>query len=197
MKRHAPAADRNKLPILEVLEAELPKSGTVLEIASGSGQHAAFFAGHLPGVVWQPSDRDPAALASIDEYVTDTALPNLKRPLAVDVLALPWPVDAVSAVVCINMIHISPWAATLALLEGARALLGQGAPLVLYGPYVIDGDFGADSNVAFDQRLRGENPEWGVRELRQVEREANAVGLHLSRVVPRPANNHVVVFRVR
>jgi hypothetical protein len=197
VKRHAPAAERNKLPILELLEAELPKHGTVLEIASGSGQHAAFFARHLPGLVWQPSDADPAALASISEYVRDAALPNLREPIALDVLASPWPVDGVSAVVCINMIHIAPWAATLALLNGAGARLGPGAPLVLYGPYVIDGDFGADSNVAFDQRLRGENPEWGVRELRELEREANAAGLHLTRVAPRPANNHVLVFRAR
>ena len=197
MKRHAPAAERNKLPILEVLEAELPKRGTVLEIASGSGQHAAFFAEHLPHLTWQPTDRDPDALASISAYVSDVALPNLEHPIALDVLASPWPVERAAAVVCINMIHIAPWRACLALLAGARALLAQGAPLVLYGPYVIDGDFGADSNVAFDQRLRGENPEWGVRELRHVEREANAVGLDLASVVARPANNHVVVFRAR
>lgn len=197
MKRHAPAAERNKLPILEVLEAELPKRGTVLEIASGSGQHAAFFAQHLPHLTWQPTDRDPDALASISAYVSDVALPNLLHPIALDVLALPWPVERAAAVACINMIHIAPWGACLALLKGARALLGEGAPLVLYGPYVIDGDFGADSNVAFDQRLRGENPEWGVRELRHVEHEANAVGLHLVSVVPRPANNHIVVFRAR
>jgi hypothetical protein len=197
VKRHAPAAERNKLAILEVLQAELPKAGTVLEIASGSGQHAAFLARHLPDIVWQPSDRDPDALISVGAYVDDAALPNLLRPIALDVLRSPWPVAAASAVVCINMIHIAPLRACLALLEGARAVLGQGAPLVLYGPYVIDGDFGAESNVAFDQRLRGENPEWGVRELRHVEREANAAGLHLTNVVPRPANNHVVVFRAR
>lgn len=185
------------MPILEVLETELPKSGTVLEIASGSGQHAAFFAQHLPHLVWQPSDRDPDALASISEHVSEAALPNLLRPIALDVLALPWPVQRASAVACVNMIHIAPFSACLSLIRGARALLEQGAPLVLYGPYIIDGDFGADSNVAFDQRLRGENPAWGVRELRDVEREANALGLHLTALVPRPANNHVVVFRAR
>jgi hypothetical protein len=194
VKRHAPAAERNKEPILEVVRAELPRTGLVLEIASGSGQHAAFFAAHLPALEWQPSDADRGALASIAEYVTDAALPNLRHPVELDVLASDWPVSAASAVVCINMIHIAPWSACLAMLQGASRLLSPGAPLILYGPYIIDGDFGADSNVAFDQRLRHENPEWGIRELRDVERAALVVDLRLSKIVPRPANNHVVVF---
>ncbi|HMJ12377.1 MAG TPA: DUF938 domain-containing protein [Polyangiaceae bacterium] len=197
MKRHAPAAERNKLPILEVLSEELPKAGTVLEIASGTGQHAAFFAQHLPGIVWQPSDASSDTLASIAEHVREAALPNLNAPILLDVHSAAWPVESVAAIVCINMIHIAPWSACLALLQGARRVLSPGSPLVLYGPYVIDGDFGAESNVAFDQRLRGENAEWGVRELRDIERAANAQDMSLANVVARPANNHVVVFRAR
>jgi SAM-dependent methyltransferase len=193
MKRVAPAADRNKEPIAEVLAEVLPPAGLVLEVASGSGQHAAFLAGRFPGCTFQPSDRDPDALASIAAYAAEVALPNLRPPLPLDAAADDWPVSRADVVLCINMIHIAPWAACLGLLRGAARILPPGAPLVLYGPYAIDGALPAPSNVAFDQRLRGEDPAWGVRELREVERAA--AGLTLERVVPRPANNHLVVFR--
>jgi hypothetical protein len=195
VKRTAPAAERNKQPILDVLREVMPRSGLVLEIASGTGQHAAFFARHLPELEWQPTDQDPGALASIRAWTEEAALPNLRSPLRLDVTE-PWPVAEVAAILCTNMIHISPWSATLALLAGAARLLDSGAPLVLYGPYVIDG-VTAESNRAFSARLVGEDPAWGVRELRDVEREADRVGLALDRVVAMPANNHVVVFRAK
>ena len=194
-KRVAPAAERNKEPILEILREVLPARGLVLEVASGSGQHAVFLARALSNVVWQPSDADEGALASIRAYVDEAALQNLRSPLALDASASPWPIERADAVVSINMIHIAPWAACLGLLEGSASILHEGAPLVLYGPFVIDGDFIAPSNVEFDRRLRGENEAWGVRELRDVERAAAPRGFRLDRVVARPANNQVVVFR--
>jgi uncharacterized protein DUF938 len=197
MKRVAPAAERNKEGIAEVMGEVLPAAGVVLEIASGSGQHAAFFAGRLAALTWQPSDLEPEALASIEAYRTEVGLANLRSPLRLDATADQWPVGRADAMVCINMIHIAPWAACLGLLRGAGRLLPPGGPLVLYGPYTIDGDWTAPSNIAFDQRLQAENPRWGVRELRDIERAAAGAGLALDRCVPRPANNHVVVFRRR
>jgi cyclopropane fatty-acyl-phospholipid synthase-like methyltransferase len=194
-KRVAPAAERNKKPILEILREVLPARGLTLEVASGSGQHAAFFARALSNVVWQPSDADEGALASIRAYVEEAALENLRMPLALDASASRWPIERADAVVSINMIHIAPWAACLGLLEGSSRILQEGAPLVLYGPFAVDGDFIAPSNVDFDRRLRGENAAWGVRELRDVERAAEQRGFRLDRVVARPANNQVVVFR--
>jgi hypothetical protein len=195
MKRVAPAAERNRAAIAEVLREVLPPAGLVLEIASGSGQHALFFAREFPALTWQPSDPDEAARASIAAYRDEAGLPNLQAPLRLDAAEDHWPIAHADALVCINMIHIAPWSACLGLLRGAARVLPASAPLVLYGPFVIDGDFIADSNVAFDQRLRGENPQWGVRELREVERAAGEVGLRLDRCVARPANNQVVVFR--
>jgi SAM-dependent methyltransferase len=192
MKRLAPAAERNKAAIAEVLAEVLPPSGLVLEVASGTGQHAAYFAGRFPALIWQPTDLGD--LASIEAHREEAGLANLRAPLRLDTAA-DWPVTAADAVVCINMIHIAPWAACLALLRGAARVLPAAGPLVLYGPYSIDGDFTAPSNVAFDAQLRAQDPAWGVRELRDVERAAATEGLRLDRVVPRPANNHVVVFR--
>lgn len=195
MKRVAAAAERNRLAIAEVLREVLPPQGLVLEVASGSGQHAAFFAHTFPGLSWQPTDRDDGALASIAAYRSEERLPNLQAPVRLDACDAAWPLARADAVVCINMIHIAPWAACLGLLRGAAGVLPPGGPLVLYGPFAIDGDFIADSNVAFDQKLRAEDPRWGVRELRDVEKAAGEVGLRLDRCVLRPANNHVVVFR--
>jgi hypothetical protein len=196
-KRVAPAAERNKEAILEILRDVLPASGSVLEIASGSGQHAVFFAHALPGIVWQPSDADEGALASIRAYRDEADLGNLRAPVLLDASASAWPVDHADAVVSINMIHIAPWTACVGLFEGAARILQPGAPLVLYGPFAIDGDFVAPSNVDFDRRLRGENAAWGVRELRDVERGAVERGFRLDRVIARPANNQMVVFRRR
>jgi len=191
----APAAARNAAPILEVLRGALPARGTVLEIASGTGQHAAHFAAALPGIEWQPSDADPRARASIAAWRAHTGLANLREPLDLDVRREPWPVDAVDAIVCINMIHIAPWEAAVALMKGAGARLAAGGALVLYGPYRRGGAHTAPSNEAFDADLRARDPSWGVRDLEAVEALAQAEGLVCEAVVPMPANNFSVVFR--
>ncbi|HEY3234954.1 MAG TPA: DUF938 domain-containing protein [Polyangiaceae bacterium] len=195
MKQVAPAAERNKGPILEVLREVLPESGLVLEIASGTGQHASSFASAIPSLDWQPTDIDPGALESIRAYWVEAALPNLRAPLLLDASSNDWPVQSADAIIAINMIHIAPWRACVGLLAGAVRLLPSGGPLVLYGPYIVDGDFIAPSNRQFDASLRAQNPQWGLREVRDVQRAALSAGLALDRVVPRPANNQVVVFR--
>lgn len=191
----APATARNRDPILDVLRRVLPTEGLVLEIASGTGEHAVHFARHLPGIVWQPSDPDAESRASIAAWRESEALPNLRAPRELDVRAKTWPIDAADAIVCINMVHISPWTATLALLAGAARVLPSGAPLVLYGPYHVGGNPTAPSNAAFDESLRARNPEWGVRHLEDVERAANAAGFALAETIPMPANNFTLVFR--
>ncbi|HEV3428329.1 MAG TPA: DUF938 domain-containing protein [Paraburkholderia sp.] len=195
----APAAARNAAPILDVLRTALPVRGTVLEIASGTGQHAVHFAAALPGIDWQPSDADPRARASIAAWRDHAGLANLRAPLDLDVRREPWPVDAaigsLAAIVCINMIHISPWEATIALMKGAGARVAPGGALVLYGPYRRNGAHTAPSNEAFDADLRARDPAWGVRDLEAVEALARAEGFVLEAVVPMPANNFTVVFR--
>ena len=195
MKRHAPATERNREPILAVLGPLLPAGSVVLELASGSGQHACFFAASLPEVTWQPSDRDPADLASIESYRAEAGLANLRAPLLVDATAEAWPMAHASAVVCVNMIHIAPWSACEGLVRGAARLLGEGGVLYLYGPYRIPGEPFAPSNEAFDASLRGRNPAWGVRRLDDVTALAAAAGFTREAVIPMPANNHSVVFR--
>lgn len=195
----SPAAERNKAPIAEVLGGVLPLSGTVLEIASGSGQHAEHFAVCFPDLVIQPSDPTEAARASIAARREAIAARNLRAPLAIDVLDPAWPAalagEPIAAVVCINMIHIAPWEATLGLLAGAATLLATGAPLVLYGPFRFGGRFLADSNAAFDLDLRGRDPAWGVRDVDDVTREAKAAGFAREAIVDMPAKNHVLVLR--
>jgi hypothetical protein len=195
--RVAPATARNRDPILAVLRRVLPPAGTVLEIASGSGEHAVYFAAALPHLAWQPTDRDPAALASIAAHREMVQPANLLPPLALDVCELPWPASRVEAIVCINMIHISPWAATQGLMAGAAELLGPGAVLYLYGPFMEDGRHTAQSNAAFDASLRAQNPDWGVRDLGDVRNLANEHGFDFVEHVPMPANNLSVVFRRR
>lgn len=192
---HAPATARNREPILDVLRSVLPESGTVLEIASGTGEHAVFMAQHLPHLTWQPSDLDSEALASIEAWCREASLPNLRGPLAVDATAVDWGIDRVDAIVCINLVHISPWAATEGLVRGASRRLEPGSPLYLYGPYRIDGRPTAPSNEAFDASLRARNPDWGVRSVSDVQRCAESVGLLLSEMIDMPANNFSVVFR--
>ncbi|WP_109121940.1 DUF938 domain-containing protein [Azospirillum sp. TSO22-1] len=187
----APATGRNRDPILAVLRRVLPARGTVLEVAGGTGQHAAHFAEALPDLVWQPTDPDPAHRASIAAWTE--GLPNVRPPLALDATRRPWPVERADAVLCINMIHIAPWAACLGLLAGAAEILASGAPLVLYGPYRRGGAHTAPSNAAFDANLRARNPEWGVRDLEAVAHAA--AGFVLDEVVEMPANNLTVVFR--
>ncbi|MBN3855626.1 MULTISPECIES: DUF938 domain-containing protein [unclassified Paraburkholderia] len=197
LRLSAPAAARNAAPILDVLRTALPAHGTVLEIASGTGQHAVHFATALPGIDWQPSDADARARASIAAWREHAGLVNLRAPLDLDVRREPWPVDAVDAIVCINMIHISPWEATIALMKGAGARIAQGGALVLYGPYRRDGAHTAPSNEAFDADLRARDPAWGVRDLEAVDALARAEGFVCEAVVPMPANNFTVVFRKR
>src|SRR5512140_238962 len=193
MKKSAPAALRNREPIREVLARHLPASGTVLTIAEGTGEHAVHFARNFAALTWQPTDVDPDALASISAWRDEVALPNLAAPIALDVTAPRWPVERADAITCINMVHISPWEATLGLFAGAARVLAPGALLYLYGPYCFDGTFTAPSNEAFDQSLRARDPRWGVRELRDLE--AAAAGFVLREVVAMPANNHSLVFR--
>ena len=190
----SPAAERNKQPILEVLETVLPRSGTVLEIASGTGQHVVHFARALPNLVWQPTDFDPELRAAAAARVAAAALDNLLPPLRLDVLDASWPVIEAGAVLCINMIHISPWAATPALLRGSARLLGPRAPLILYGPFKRAGLHTAASNEAFDASLRARNADWGVRDLDDVAGCAREHGFELADVVAMPANNLTVVL---
>jgi hypothetical protein len=198
-RRFAPATARNREPILAVLERVLPARGLVLEIASGTGEHAVAIALRLPELTFQPSDADPGALASIEAWHRHSGLPNLRPALRLDVHAQPWPLPAGApdAILCINLIHIAPWSACVALLAGAAALLAPGAPLVLYGPYREGGVHTAPSNAAFDADLRQRDPSWGVRDLDAVAAEAAARGLDLDEVVAMPANNRTVVLRRR
>lgn len=192
MKQHAPAAVRNREPIADVLSRALPPTGVVLAIAEGSGEHAVHFATRFPHLTWQPTDRDDTALASIAAWRAEAALPNLRAPLRLDVMDATWPVAEAAAITCINMIHISPWEATLALFAGAARVLPTGGLLYLYGPYRFDG-VTAPSNEAFDQSLRSRDPRWGVRDVRDLERAAD--GFALGEVVAMPANNHSLLFR--
>lgn len=195
MKRHAPATARNSEPIAAVLEQVLPDSGTVLEIASGSGEHAVFFARRFPQLAWQPSDSDPDAMASIAEWAREGGLANLRPPLEIDASAAEWPVAHADAVLCINMVHISPWAATLGLFARAARLLGKGAPLILYGPYLEDDVETAPSNIAFDASLRQRDPNWGVRNLADVDAAARDAGFVRTARHAMPANNLTLVYR--
>jgi cyclopropane fatty-acyl-phospholipid synthase-like methyltransferase len=190
-----PAPERNKAPILEVLQRVLPVRGTVLEVASGTGQHMVHFAASLPALRWLPSDPEEPHRRSIEARVALAGVTNVAAPLALDVLDRPWPVRGVDAIVCINMIHIAPWEATLALLSEAGRLLPDDGVLFLYGPYRRGGQDTAPSNAAFDADLRRRNPLWGVRNLEDVHQQAHLEGMELREVVEMPANNLGLVFR--
>ncbi|WP_313535721.1 DUF938 domain-containing protein [Sphingomonas sp.] len=192
VRRHAPATLRNRAAIATMLGELLPAAGAVLEVASGSGEHCAYFAEHFPKLEWHPSDPDPDALASIASWCAGLA--NVRPPVALDAAAT-WPVGHADAVLCINMVHISPWAATLGLMAGAGRLLPPGAPLILYGPYREAGVPTAPSNEEFDESLRARNADWGLRLLDDVVEAAEAEGLVFERRVAMPANNLIVAFR--
>jgi len=194
-RRSAPHVARNAEPIADVLRTVLPAEGLVLEIASGSGEHALHFARAFPNLLWQPTDADPVGLRSIDAWRAAEGVPNLLAPVHLDAAGTDWPVERADAILCINMVHISPWAATRGLMAGAGLLLPPGAPLYLYGAYRQRDVPIAPSNEAFDQSLKSRNPEWGLRNLEDVVAEAARHGLALERVVPMPANNLSVVFR--
>ena len=192
---HAPATQRNRDPILAELRRVLPPSGLVLEIASGSGEHAVYFAAALPALHWQPTDPDPGNCQSIAAWRDAQLVPGLLAPRALDVHDQPWPFERADAIVAINLIHIAPWSATEALLAGASTLLAPGAPLVLYGPYRQVGVPTAPSNLEFDRSLRDRHPSWGLRSLEDVVAAAASHGLALAHVVSMPANNLTVVLR--
>ena len=195
MKRQQPHVARNREHILKVLEQVLPPRGDVLEIASGSGEHAAYFAARFPGLTWQPSDSDPEALASIGAWVAETALPNLLPPLELDVLRPEGAPPRADAMLNMNMIHISPWAACEGLLALAGSVLARGGLLFMYGPFLVEGRETAPGNLEFDASLRFRDPEWGIRQLERVADAAAAEGLTLEKTVDMPANNLSVIFR--
>jgi len=190
-----PATARNRDAILGVLRTVLPERGRVLEIASGSGEHTAYFAPHFPSLTWQPTDLDPGVLASIAAHAAASGADNIEAPVALDVTARPWPVTEANAVLAINMIHIAPWAASEALIAGAGEILSKDGSLFLYGPYRRDGAHTAPSNERFDRSLRGQNADWGVRDLEAVSDTAAVHGLSLHAVHEMPSNNFSVVFR--
>ncbi|HEX8262192.1 MAG TPA: DUF938 domain-containing protein [Allosphingosinicella sp.] len=194
-RRSAPATERNRGPILEVLRDVLPERGLVLEVASGTGEHAVFFAAALPRLLWQPSDPDPQAIASIAAWREQAGLANLLEPLRLDAADRSWPVARCDALLCVNMAHISPWEATRGLMRGAGRLLPAGAPLALYGPFRRAGVPTAPSNEAFDESLKSRNPQWGLRDLEAVAAEAALRGLRLAKVHEMPANNLTILFR--
>jgi hypothetical protein len=193
---HSLAAERNRQPILEVLQRVLPVRGRALEIASGTGQHVVHFAAGLRSWTWQPTDPDPGARASIAAWTAMCGLPNILAPLDLDVAASPWPLTfpEVDAIFCANMLHISPWACCAALMRGAARHLSSQGLLMTYGPYIVSDVLTAPSNVAFDADLRLRNPQWGVRRLDAVAQEAVAAGLALRETVSMPANNLLLVF---
>ena len=194
-RRHSAAAERNQAPILAELLRLLPAQGLMLEIASGTGQHAAHFAPALPGWQWQPSDGDPDSRASISAWCQH--LPQVLTPLHVDVMAPVWSgvPGSVDAIFCANMLHIAPWAVCPALMQGAARHLSPQGLLILYGPYLIDGVQTAPGNLAFDIDLQSRNPAWGLRRLADVLEQAQTVGLHLQERVAMPANNQLLVLR--
>ena len=195
MKRHAPAAERNREPIAAVLTEELPAAGLVLEVASGTGEHAVHFARTYPHLAWQPSDPDPEALESIAAWRAGEGLANLREPVLLDAAGPGWPVASADAVLCINMVHISPLAATEGLLAGAAALLAAGAPLILYGPYLEAAAETAPSNLEFDAWLKRRDPAFGLRSAEWLDERAAAHGFARTRRVAMPANNLVLVYR--
>jgi SAM-dependent methyltransferase len=191
----APAVARNREAILAALRDVLPASGTVLEVASGTGEHVVHFAAALPALTWQPSDPEPAYRRSIAAHARAAGLANLRPPLDLDAASAPWPIRRTDAILCINMIHIAPWAATLGLMEQAGRILAPGGPLFLYGAFRENGRHTTDSNAAFDADLQMRDPRWGVRDLEAVVRVAEDRGLRLDRRMTLPANNLGLVFR--
>ncbi|MEM1174925.1 MAG: DUF938 domain-containing protein [Pseudomonadota bacterium] len=195
--RHSPAAERNREPILAALRARLPASGTVLEIASGTGQHIAWFAAALPMLRWQPSDVDASGFASVTGYAAAAGVDNVLAPLHLDVTHHPWPLTSVDAIYCANMIHIAPWEACNGLLTGAGRALSSGSMLHVYGPFLRKDKATVPSNAAFDRSLRDRDERWGIRDLEAVIERAAGAGLDHLDTVEMPANNLFVSFARR
>jgi uncharacterized protein DUF938 len=197
VRRSAPAAQRNREPIAQVLSEWLPPTGLVLEIGSGSGEHAVYFARRFPRLEWQPSDVHRDALASIAAWREGAGLANLRAPLVIDAASPDWAIDRADGVISINMVHISPWISALGLLDGARRLLEAGAPLIMYGPWLADDIPTAESNLAFDADLKRRDPQWGLRRVEEFAAAADQRGLQLERTRVMPANNLMLLLRRR
>lgn len=195
MKNHAPATIRNSAAIAEILERELPASGTVLEIASGTGEHAVYLSRRFPNLIWQPSDLEPDALLSINAWGHDSGLANLNSALCLDAAKGDWPQVGANAIFCCNMVHISPWATTFGLFKGAAAQLRAGEPLVLYGPFIEAELDTAPSNIEFDRSLQSRNPQWGLRDIDAVDRLAGRHEFTRTARYEMPANNLTLVYR--
>ena len=193
-KLYAPATLKNRESILSILKLTLPKNGLVLEIASGSGEHAAYFAPRLEGLTWQPSAPSPESQASISSWAEETQSGNLLTPVELDVLVEPWPVLQADAIVCINMIHISPWAVTKSLIAGAGRTLRTGGILYLYGPYKVNGEHTSLSNQTFHESLKSRDSQWGIRDLTDIISEAKTQGLMHTQSIQMPTNNQSVIF---
>jgi hypothetical protein len=194
-RQYAPATLRNRDFILDVLRDVLPMTGVILEIASGSGEHIVYFARNFPALVFQPSDPEPDALLSVAAWIKATGVTNVRAPIALDALHSVWPIASADGIICINMIHISPWEATVGLIKGAAAILPPGSPLYLYGPYLREGVATAPSSQAFDRSLRDRNSDWGLRNLEVVATTAYSAGFSEPVITEMPANNLSVVFR--
>jgi hypothetical protein len=194
-RRSAPAALRNREPIAEVLREWLPPKGLALEIASGTGEHAVYFAELFPALQWQPSDIHPDALGSIAGWREESRLKNILPPLLIDAASSDWPIDRADAVLSVNMVHISPWSSALGLLDGTARLLSAGAPLILYGPWMTDDQPTAESNLAFDADLKRRDPHWGLRKVEDFAAAADERGLHLVQTRAMPANNMMLLLR--
>lgn len=194
-RQYAPATARNRLPILNVLREALPSAGVVLEVASGTGEHIVHFARSFPGMIWQPSDPSGQARRSIEAWTAIEGVRNVRPPLDLDAASDNWPINHASAIICINMIHISPWASTEGLMQGAGRILPEGAPLYLYGPFRQPAKTLEPSNAGFDQTLRSQDPRWGLRDLEAVVDCAAVHYLALDQVLEMPANNLSVILR--
>jgi len=194
LRRSAPAALRNREPISEVLCEWLPKSGLVLEIASGTGEHAVYFAERFPGLEWQPSDINADALRSIIAWRGAAGLQNVRVPIELDASAARWPIESADCVLSINMVHISPWASALGLLDGAARMLPAGGPLILYGPWLSKEIETAPSNLDFDDNLRSRDPQWGLRSVEDFAAAAAERGLVLEQTRAMPANNLMLLL---
>ena len=194
-RQYAPATARNRDFILDVLRQVLPTTGVIIEIASGSGEHVVHFARNFPSLVFQPSDPEPDALRSISAWTKATNVTNVRAPIVLDVSQLSWPIASADGIICINMVHISPWDTTVGLIRGAAAILPPGSPFYLYGPYKRKGFATAPSNQAFDRNLCDRNPSWGLRDLEAVAAIAQSIGFSVPAVTEMPANNLSVVFR--
>ena len=195
MKRHAPATQRNREPLLAVLQNELPEKGLLLEVAAGTGEHAAYFAQRLPDLDWQPTDGDAEALESIAAWRAESGAANLLPPFRLDASSAQWPLGSADAILCINMVHISPPEAATGLMAGAGRILPQGAPLLLYGPFIEPDVDTAPSNLDFDASLKARDPRWGLRDTDWMDELAARHGLHRTNRIAMPANNIVLVYR--